>query len=196
MTHYKNQTRREFLAKSAVTATIATGITGISGLSAMAATGKPAPEWDLTGWLNGDGGSVAGNKGKVIVIDFFQLWCPGCNKFSGPLMKHWQQVFQKDIQEGRLQIVKIHTVFEGHRYQNNDRLKAYIEEKEITLPVGLDRHKEGSHLPETMLRYKTRGTPETAVIDKEGVIRFQNFGFFDYKQVQVMIGELLNEARV
>jgi len=196
MTHYKNQTRREFLAKSGVTAAIATGITGISGLSAMAATGKPAPEWDLTGWLNGDGGSVAGNKGKVIVIDFFQLWCPGCNKFSGPLMKHWQQVFHKDIKEGRLQIVKIHTVFEGHRYQNNDRLKAYIEEKEITLPVGLDRHKEGSHLPETMLRYKTRGTPETAVIDKEGVIRIQNFGFFDYKQVQVMIGELLNEARV
>ena len=196
MTSDMNQTRREFLAKSAATAAIAAGISGVSGRSAMAAAGNPAPEWDLTGWLNGDGGSVASNKGKVIVIDFFQLWCPGCNKFSGPLMKHWQQVFHKDIDEERLRIVKIHTVFEGHRYQNNDRLKAYIQEKDITLPVGLDRHKEGSHLPETMLRYKTRGTPETAVIDKDGVIRFQEFGFFDYKQVQAMISELLVEARV
>lgn len=191
-----SQTRREFLAKSVASAAFATGIAGISSASGIAAIGTSAPEWDLTGWLNGDGGSVASNKGKVIVIDFFQLWCPGCNKFTGPLMKHWQQVFYKDIMEGRLRMVKIHSVFEGHKYQNNNRLKAYIEEKQISLPVGLDRHKEGSHLPETMLRYRTRGTPETAVIDSHGLIRFQEFGGFDYKPVQAMIGELLAEVSV
>lgn len=195
MTDNQSQTRRTFLATSAAIAAAATGLAGVSGSTASAAAGKPAPEWDLSGWLNGDGGSIAGNKGKVIVIDFFQLWCPGCNKFSGPLMKHWQQVFADDIKSGHLQMVKIHTVFEGHKYQNNDRLKAYIKEKQIALPVGLDRHKEGSHLPETMLRYNTRGTPETAVIDKNGVIRFQEFGFFEYEKVQTMIRELLNEAR-
>ena len=195
MTVNQSQTRRTFLATSAAVAAAATGLAGVPGSSASAAAGKPAPEWDLSGWLNGDGGSIAGNKGKVIVIDFFQLWCPGCNKFSGPLMKHWQQVFADDIKSGHLQMVKIHTVFEGHKYQNNDRLKAYIKEKQIALPVGLDRHKEGSHLPETMLRYNTRGTPETAVIDKNGVIRFQEFGFFEYEKVQTMIRELLNEAR-
>jgi hypothetical protein len=111
-------------------------------------------------------------------------------------MKHWQQVFADDIKSGHLQMVKIHTVFEGHKYQFNDRLKAYIKEKEIALPVGLDRHKDGSHLPETMLSYNTRGTPETAVIDKDGVIRFQEFGFFDYEKVQTMVTKLLSEAKV
>jgi len=196
MTSNQHQTRRTFLAKTAVIAAAAAGMTGASAHSVLGAAGKPAPEWDLSGWLNGDGGSVAGNKGKVIIIDFFQLWCPGCNKFSGPLMKHRQQVFADDIYSGHLQMVKIHTVFEGHKYQNNDRLKAYIKEKEIALPVGLDRHKDGSHLPETMLAYNTRGTPETAVIDKDGVIRFQEFGFFDYEKVQAMVSKLLSEAKV
>ncbi len=194
MSNRQKQTRRTFLAGSA--AITAAGMGGASIRDAHAAAGKPAPEWDLSGWLNGDGGSVAGNRGKVIVIDFFQLWCPGCNKFSGPLMKHWQQVFADEIKSGNLQMVKIHTVFEGHKYQNNDRLKAYIKEKQISLPVGLDRHKDGSHLPETMLAYNTRGTPETAVIDKDGVIRFQQFGFFEYEKVQAMIGELLAQAKV
>lgn len=194
MSNRQTQTRRTFLAGSA--AITAAGMAGASIRDAHAAAGKPAPEWDLSGWLNGDGGSVAGNRGKVIVIDFFQLWCPGCNKFSGPLMKHWQQVFADEIKSGHLQMVKIHTVFEGHKYQNNDRLKAYIKEKQISLPVGLDRHKDGSHLPETMLAYNTRGTPETAVIDKDGVIRFQQFGFFEYEKVQAMIGELLAQAKV
>lgn len=196
MTSNQNQTRRAFLAISAALAATTSVMAGASSQPAVAAAGQPAPEWDLSGWLNGDGGNIAGNRGKVIIIDFFQLWCPGCNKFSGPLMKHWQQVFANDIKSGHLQMVKIHTVFEGHKYQNNDRLKAYIKEKQIALPVGLDRHKQGSHLPETMLAYNTRGTPETAVIDKDGIIRFQEFGFFDYEKVQTMISELLSEARV
>ncbi len=194
MSNRQIQTRRTFLAGSA--AITAAGMAGASIHEARAAAGKPAPEWDLSGWLNGNGGSIAGNRGKVIIIDFFQLWCPGCNKFSGPLMKHWQQVFADEIKSGHLQMVKIHTVFEGHKYQNNDRLKAYIKEKQISLPVGLDRHKDGSHLPETMLAYNTRGTPETAVIDKDGVIRFQEFGFFEYEKVQAMIGELLAQAKI
>lgn len=182
MTSNQNQTRRTFLAKSAAIAAIAASMTGVSAHGVLAAAGRPAPEWDLSGWLNGDGGSVAGNKGKVIIIDFFQLWCPGCNKFSGPLMKHWQQVFADDIKSGHLQMVKIHTVFEGHKYQNNDRLKAYIKEKEITSPVGLDRHKDGSHLPETMLAYNTRGTPETAVIDKAGSSGSRSLGSLTMKK--------------
>jgi hypothetical protein len=47
-----------------------------------------------------------------------------------------------------------------------------------------------------MLAYNTRGTPETAVIDKDGVIRFQGFGFFDYEKVQTMVSKLLSEAKV
>ena len=133
---------------------------------------RPAPQWDILEWINGDGGNVDKLRGKVIIIDFFQLWCPGCNKFSGPLMQYWQQKFARDVDQGSLKFIKIHTVFEGHNYQTVKRLKNYIREKGITIAVGVDRHRGERRVPETMARYNTRGTPEMVIIDKDGMIRF------------------------
>jgi len=151
----------------------------------------PAPDWDIAEWLNSNPGSVEGNQGSVIVIDFFQLWCPGCNPFTGPLMQSWQDRFSDEIASGDLVLTKIHTVFEGHDYQTVQRLKEYLVEKEITLPVGVDRHLGSDHLPETKKRYKTRGTPETVIIDREGNIRFQQFGWFDPAAAEKYIDFLL-----
>ena len=155
---------------------------------------RPAPMWEITDWLNGDGGNVDTLKGKVVIIDFFQLWCPGCNRFSGPLMQHWQQKFAGEIDGGRLQMVKIHTVFEGHDYQNATKLKGYVAEKNITMPVGIDRHEPGQRVPITMRRYRTSGTPEMVIIDPDGMIVFQKFGGFDPVPVEAMFVELLQKA--
>ncbi|MEG7521492.1 MAG: redoxin domain-containing protein [Chromatiales bacterium] len=81
------------------------------------ANGRTAPEWDISEWINGDGTTLAALKGKVVVIDFFQLWCPGCNSFSVPLMARWEQQFADEITAGNLVMLSIHTVFEGHDYQ-------------------------------------------------------------------------------
>ena len=134
-------------------------------------------------------------QGKVILIDFFQLWCPGCNKFSGPLMTYWQQRFAEDIEAGRLVMVKIHTVFEGHSYQTVQRFKTYIGEKNITMPVGVDRHVDGSRIPVTMERYRTSGTPEMVFIDTDGMIAFQKFGYFEPAPAEQMVVEMLAHAR-
>ncbi len=68
MTRNQNQMRRAFLSKSAAIAATASVMAGASSQGVLAAAGQPAPEWDLSGWLNGDGGSIAGNKGKIILI--------------------------------------------------------------------------------------------------------------------------------
>jgi len=152
---------------------------------------RPAPEWDISQWLNGYPGTLKSNQDRVIVIDFFQLWCPGCNTFTGPLMQQWQGRFSEEIASGDLVLLKIHTVFEGHDYQNVHRLKKYLVEKGITLPVGVDRHLGNDHLPETKKRYQTRGTPEVVMIDREGMIRFQRFGWFDPAKAERYIDSLL-----
>lgn len=157
---------------------------------------RPAPQWDILEWINGDGGNVDQLRGKVIVIDFFQLWCPGCNQFSGPLMTHWQKTLATEIAAGALQMVKIHTVFEGHNYQTVRKLKSYVTEKSITLPVGVDRHADRQRIPTTMRRYRTRGTPEMVMIDKKGTIRFQQFGYFDPAKGEEFLRALLAEKVV
>jgi len=154
---------------------------------------RPAEAWDVSEWLNGPPTSVEALRGKVIIVDFFQLWCPGCNKFSIPLLQHWEQVFANEITAGKLAVVSIHTVFEGHDYQNPRRLKSFLKRKGIHHPVGIDRHKKGSFLPETMRTYRTRGTPEMAFIDKKGMVRFQHFGGFEAKPAERLIRKMLTE---
>ena len=166
------------------------GMVLLAGKIEADSSDNQAPEWVISEWINSPGLTLEGLRGKVVVIDFFQLWCPGCNKFSGPLMDKWNQKYsdRKDIQ-----LVGIHTVFEGHSQQTPKRLRQYVKEKNITYPVGVDDHVSNQRLPETMIRYHTRGTPEMAIIDKKGEIRFQHFGSFNRGVVEKLINTLLNE---
>jgi len=193
-------TRRSLLGQSAaaiaVAATLPLSLPSPTPAQAKAqGVGRKAPQWDISEWINGDGGNVDKLKGRVIVIDFFQLWCPGCNKFSGPLLTFWQKRFSDDIAAGQLSLVKIHTVFEGHGYQTVKKLKSYVKEKGITLPVGVDRHIKGQRLPVTMKRYNTRGTPEMAIIDRDGIIRLQEFGYFEPEPAEALITRLMGPER-
>jgi hypothetical protein len=107
-------------------------------------------------------------------------------------MEKWRQKYSnhKDIQ-----LVGIHTVFEGHSRQTPKRLRQYVKEKNITYPVGIDDYVSSQRMPETMIRYHTRGTPEMVIIDKKGKIRFQHFGGFSYEIVEKLIDTLLNEEQ-
>lgn len=154
--------------------------------------GAPAPEWDIAEWINAPAMTLKEQRGKIVIIDFFQLWCPGCNSFSIPLTQKWERDFAAQIEADEMQIVSIHTVFEGHKHQNLTRLRSYVDEKGFGHPVGHDRHDIHPRLPNTMILYGTRGTPEMAVIDKEGDIAFQQFGYFDVPQVEGLIGRLLS----
>lgn len=159
-----------------------------------AAEAKPAPPWTLSKWIKGPQTSLKESRGQVVVIDFFQLWCPGCKRFSIPLMARWEKEFADEIKAGKLKLISIHTVFEGHSYQNNERLAKFVKEKNFQHPVAVDRHENGSRLPTTMIDYRTRGTPEISLIDKQGRIRFQKLGSFDPDWATTFVRELLNEA--
>ncbi|MFQ5701334.1 MAG: TlpA family protein disulfide reductase [Acidobacteriota bacterium] len=157
-----------------------------------APVGRTAPEWEISEWLNADPGRLSDNRGKVVLIDFFQLWCPGCNAFSIPLFTEWEKRYA-----GRddLLIVSIHTVFEGHAYQGPERLRAFVREKGIHHPVGIDAYASARDtMPITMRRYRTRGTPEVVIIDKRGRVRFDHLGSFRPEPVEALIEALLKES--
>lgn len=92
-----------------------------------------------------------------------------------------------------IQLVGIHTVFEGHSQQTPKRLRQYVKEKNITYPVGVDDYVSSQRMPETMIRYNNSGTPEIAIIDKKGEIRFQHLGSFKPEVVEKLVNTLLNK---
>jgi thiol-disulfide isomerase/thioredoxin len=165
----------------------------LTGAPLQAAPGQPAPAWDIEKWFNSKPLKVEDLRGKVVVIDFFQMVCRGCRKFSIPVIKGWEHRFSSEIAAGDLVILSIHTVFEVHQIQTNTRLEKFIRKIKMNHPVGVDRHRNNQWMPETMRRYKTKGTPEIAIIDKKGVIRFQKFGRFDVKAARDLIRKLLAE---
>ncbi len=152
---------------------------------------RPAPSWIISEWINGDGKTLRDLRGKVVIVDFFQLWCPGCNAFSIPLLKKWEHTFGPEIKAGKLEVISIHTVFEGHDYQNPDKLKKFLKRKDIHHLVGVDRHKPGERVPATMRSFGTMGTPEMTFIDQHGVIQFQEFGGFDVARAERLLRKLL-----
>lgn len=177
--------------------------TALAGMAAAAAAaplsslkalpvGTPAPEWDISEWINSEPINLHDLRGQVVVIDFFQLWCPGCKTFSIPLSLQWEREFAADIAADRMKIVSIHTVFEGHEHQTVERLRKFVKETGFGHPVGHDHLDIHPRFPNTMILYGTRGTPEMAIIDKNGLIAFQKIGFFDTEEKTRLIRDLID----
>lgn len=152
---------------------------------------REAREWKVDEWLNGDPGQLGGHKGRVVLLHFFQLWCPGSNHFSIPVMNYWEE---KLGSRDDFMIVGIHSVFEGHDFQGPDFLKRFVKERSIQYPVGIDAYgKDDPVVPVTMKRYDTGGTPAIAIVDKAGNMVFTHFGEFDVAAVEFYIERLLKE---
>lgn len=152
---------------------------------------SPAPEWQTSAWLNHDPGMLTQLRGKVVLVEFFQLWCPGCNAFSIPLFKRWNELYGDNPQ---VEIVSIHSVFEGHSFQTRERLESFIEEKGIRHAVGIDSYSSATaKVPISMQRFKAEGTPHVIIIDKQGQIQFSHFGRFNPGPVEGFIERLLKE---
>lgn len=69
----------------------------------------------------------------------------------------------------------VQTVFEGKRQNTPERGPKETAKFEIAVPVGTDARVDGSRVSMMMHRFGTGGTPWTIVIDKKGVVQFNNF---------------------
>jgi len=150
----------------------------------------PAPEWEVSGWLNDDPGSLRDHRGRVVLIGFFKLRCPGCEEFSLPLLQRWSEHYR----DREVDLVFVHSVFAAPDYATLERLLEFVRETGISQPVGLDTYDDtGDDVPVTMRRYEARRTPHLAIVDREGMLRFTHFGAFDVEPVEWFIDRLLDE---
>ncbi|MDH3627744.1 MAG: TlpA family protein disulfide reductase [Acidobacteriota bacterium] len=150
------------------------------------------PDWHISEWINGDPGPLRQQRDKVVIIEFFQMWCPACNQFSLPLMQRWEEKYGR---RSDVLLVSIHTVFEGHDVQTPERLKAFVQEKGIRRPVGIDGYEIiDPEMPVTMKRFKTQGTPQIVIIGKDGKRVFDHFGIFNARSIEGFIDRLLRDV--
>lgn len=154
-------------------------------------TARPAPAWQIEQWFNTDQAlSLETLRGKVIVLEAFQMLCPGCVSHGLPQAGRVRDTFDPE----QVAVIGLHTVFEHHAAMTPTALAAFIHEYRIKFPVGVDKAGMDVGIPQTMQAYAMPGTPTLTLIDAQGHIRHQHFGHISDLILGAQIATLINEA--
>ena len=150
-----------------------------------------APELQCTQWFNTEVPvTLAALRGKVVVIEAFQMLCPGCVSHGLPQVQKMRHVFPED----RVAVLGLHTVFEHHTAMAPVALQAFLHEYRIQFPVGVDMPADTGPIPRTMAAYGMRGTPTLLIIDRAGRLRHQHFGQMEDRALGAQVALLMGEA--
>ncbi len=153
---------------------------------------QQAPELQATHWFNTKAPvTLQSLRGRVVLIEAFQMLCPGCVSHGLPQAQRVAATFnEKDVA-----VIGLHTVFEHHAGQGKkEALEAFLHEYRITFPVGIDAPSDGGSLPRTMTEYNMQGTPTLLLIDREGRLRKHKFGMEQDLTLGAEIMALMRES--
>jgi len=155
------------------------------------ADNEMAPELEVSDWLNTPGPLRLGDlRGRVVVIEAFQMLCPGCAQAGLPQLARLHALFSPSD----VMVMGLHTVFEHHAVQGGRApLEVFLREYGYRFPVGIDRPL-GAGLPATMTAYGMQGTPTLLLIDREGRLRRQFFGHVPDLRIGAEIMALVEQA--
>jgi peroxiredoxin len=157
----------------------------------MNAIDRPAPPLQVDRWFNTpDAITLESLRGKVVVLEAFQMLCPGCVSHGLPQASRVYATFPHD----QVAVIGLHTVFEHHAAMTPVALEAFLHEYRIAFPVGVDRPGTHGPIPQTMEAYAMRGTPALLLIDAQGRLRHQHFGQVSDLVLGAQIAALVHEA--
>lgn len=136
--------------------------------------GQKAPSLSVKEWVNLPAGKntldIDDYKRKVVYLYCFQSWCPGCHKHGFPALKGVMKEFAGD---DKVAFLTVQTTFEGFSTNTFDRAKEVGKKYKLNIPIGQSGTVDVKS--ELMKDYRTRGTPWTIIIDKSGVVKYNDF---------------------
>ncbi len=121
-----------------------------------------APDFTLKD-LKGEKISLKNLRGKVVVLNFFSIWCPACERQASSFDKLDEEIKGKDI-------VFLHIAVEGREKE----LLEYKNKFNISVPILIDIN--GS----VAKAYRIRGHHETFFINRQGKIVGKTFAEKDW----------------
>ena len=156
-------------------------VVGVEPRPARAQLDRLAPALAVQEWARGEPTTLDALKGKVVLLDLFQIICPGCHAAHPHIVR-----LQKEYEDEGFEVLGMAVAFEYEWAQTPLLIRGYVDALAFPYPVAID---EG--LIETFRRYRAQGTPYTALIDRNGRIRYLDF--FRLARVEPLLQQLLGE---
>lgn len=147
--------------------------------------GKPAPALKADHVLGDGPNSLAELKGKVVLLDFWAVWCGPCIS-TFPHLKRWHQEYGPK----GLEIIGVTTYFKTFDFDaKSGRIRPNASplnpEQENAMLASFARHHQLPYRLWVLTResylqatadYGVEGIPHVVLIDREGVIRYVRVG--------------------
>jgi peroxiredoxin len=138
--------------------------------------GDPVPSFSVT-TLDGREVNIGALRGKIVLLNFWATWCEPCQTEMPRLEK---DVWEK-YKGGNFELIAI------AREQTAREITEYKEKHKYSFPLGPDPKRA------IYSKFAEAGIPRNYVIDPEGVIVYQSFGYtpddFD-KMIKILEKEL------
>ena len=147
------------------------------------AENSAAPDFTLRD-INKKKVSLSDFKGKVVLIQFWALWCGPCKAE----MPHLQTIYN-DLKDDGLEILSI-SIDEA---RDASKVKPFVKRGKYSFPVLLDKQSE------VMSLYYAEGTPPyNALVDRNGNLVWTKLGYApgDEKTLRKKIENLLKTGKI
>ena len=141
--------------------------------------GRKAPEFKVDEWvqlprtpeaLKTKKVKINDYKGKVVYMFFFQAHCPSCRQLGFPAIRDLKAKYAKDKD---VAFVAIQTANGGSSIDNPKRAKELARQYRLdNIAIG---HSTSSKANSVFKSYKPGGTPWVVLVDKQGVVRYNDY---------------------
>lgn len=146
---------------------------GVFSLAIAPEVTKRAPDFTLSS-LDGYTVTLSQLKGKVVMLNFWSMWCSACRK-ELPVV---QEVVNKSVPE--LVVLNIHLGGRG------DTIRNYLESQGLNLTVLLDKDGSVANV------YGVVETPMVFILDRASIIRFKDPKFTSATELANIIKKVLD----